>query len=243
MAELVNGIASGLNALLNEYNTVSHNVANSTTVGFKKRMTMFSSKMQDVQDVNAGSLGVSIDSKDVIDFSQGQLLKTDRPLDVALDGKGFLVLETPQGMLYTRNGAMQINILGQLTDQNGYLVSGQSGPITIPRTISDSDLRINKAGMITAGEIPLGQLRIAEFENPSEELESVGNSCFRGPEKIATKPAEHTQIRQGYQERSNVQMVREMTNLLFISRVFEANTDYMKKQTENTQTIVGVANS
>ena len=81
-----------------------------------------------------------------------------------------------------------------------------------------------------------------EIENIGQ-LKSAGNGCFRGPEEIVLKPAENTYIRQGYCENSNVQAVQELTNLLTISRLFEANTAYLKKQSENGTAIMGVANS
>ena len=242
MSETVNGIASGLNALMNEYEIVSHNIANSSTVGFKKRLSSFSIESQSIQEENFNPLADSIQWQSKIDFSQGLLKRTDRPLDVAIQGKGLMVLESPNGRLYTRNGSLQINILGQLTDMNGHLVSGKNGPITIPRSISDSDIQINTSGVVRAGQTELGQLQIVEFEN-MDQLKPTGNSCFWGPEEIVFKPAENTRVLQGYQEDSNVQVVRELTNLLTISRLFEANTDFLKKQSENSNTILGVANS
>ncbi len=242
MSDMINGIASGLNALMNEYDAVAHNIANSNTAGFKKRLSSFSAKAQDIAGENFSPLAGSIDWQAKIDFSQGPLKRTDRPLDMAMEGKGLLALESPGGRLYTRNGSLQINILGQLTDMNGHLVSGKTGPITIPRSISDSDIQISSEGVVRAGQSELGQLQIVEFEN-IDQLKPAGNGCFRGPEEMVLKPAENTHIRQGYREDSNVQAVQELTNLLTISRLFEANTDFLKKQSENSSAILGVANS
>ena len=242
MSDIINGIASGLNALMNEYDAVSHNIANSNTSGFKKRLSSFSTQAQDISGENYSPLAGSIDWQAKIDFSQGPLKRTDRPLDMAMEGKGLLALESPNGRLYTRNGSLQINILGQLTDMNGHLVSGKNGPITIPRSISDSDIQINDSGVVRAGQTELGQLQVVEFEN-IDQLKAAGNGCFRGPEKVVFKPAENTHIRQGYREGSNVQAVQELTNLLTISRLFEANTAFLKKSSENSRVIMGVANS
>ncbi|MHC5199032.1 MAG: flagellar hook-basal body protein [Planctomycetota bacterium] len=242
MTDMINGIASGLNALMNEYDAVSHNIANSNTAGFKKRLSTFSTEVQNFADENFNPLAGSIDWQTKIDFSQGPLKRTDRPLDVAMEGKGLLVLDSPNGRLYTRNGSLQINILGQLADMNGHLVSGKNGPITVPRSVSDSDIQIDGSGTVRAGQTELGQLEIVEFEN-IDQLKPAGNNCFRGPEDMSLTPAENTFIRQGYCEDSNVQAVQELTNLLTISRLFEANTDFLKKQSENSQTILGVANS
>ncbi len=242
MVDMINGTASALNALMNEYDAVSHNIANSNTAGFKKRLSSFSTEVQNFADENFNPLAGSIDWETKIDFSQGSLKRTDRPLDVAMEGKGLLLLESPDGRLYTRNGSLQINILGQLTDMNGHLVSGKNGPITIPRSISDSDIQIDGSGTVRAGQTELGQIQIVEFEN-IEQLKPAGNSCFRGPEDVIFTPAENTHIRQGYREDSNVQAVQELTNLLTISRLFEANTAFLKKSSESSNAILSVANS
>jgi flagellar basal body rod protein FlgG len=241
MSDIINGIASGLNALMNEYNAVSHNIANSNTTGFKKRTSSFSTEIQDISATNFSPLTDSIDWEMKIDFSQGPLKRTERPLDVAIEGKGLLVLDSPNGRLFTRNGSLQINILGQLTDMNGHLVSGKNGPITIPRSISDSDIQIGSSGIVRAGQTELGQLEIVEFEN-IDQLMPAGNNCFQGPEDIVFAPAENTYVRQGYCEDSNVQAVQELTDLLTISRLFEANSNFLKKESENSNTILGVAN-
>ena len=197
MSDMINGIASGLNALMNEYDAVSHNIANSNTVGFKKRLSSFSTTVQNIADENFSPLAGSIDWETKIDFSQGPLKRTGRPLDVAMEGKGLLVMDSPDGRLYTRNCSLQINILGQLADMNGHLVSGKSGPITIPSSISDSDIQIESTGTVRAGQTELGQLQIVEIEN-IDQLKAAGNNCFRGPEDMVTKPAENTQVLQGY---------------------------------------------
>lgn len=243
MSDLNNAVASGLNALMNEYNSVAHNLANSSTAGYKRRVTTFSTQLQTIMDENFTPLANPVQSSDWINFMQGPLRQTERSLDVAIEGKGFLVLETPEGRLYTRNGAMQINILGQLTDMNGHLVAGKNGAVTIPRTVSDSDIQINNDGVIRAGQFELGKLEVVEFEEPVRDLELIGNSCYRAHLDADPQPAQNSFVRQGYQEQSNVQAVSELTNLLGISRIFEANVNFLKKQSQNTETLLNVANS
>jgi flagellar basal-body rod protein FlgF len=124
---------------------------------------------------------------------------------------------------------------------NGHIVSGKNGPIAIPRSISDSDIQIDSAGRVRAGQVALGQLDIVEF-GTMDQLKHAGNNCFRGPEDAVFMPAENTYVRQGYREDSNVQAVEELTNLLTLSRLFEVHTGYLKKQSENSSAILGVAN-
>ena len=104
-------VSSSMEALNKRYRAVTHNLANASTVGFKKRRSMFAQALSQKQaEMSAGNEGQSsekIVETSVIDFTQGALTRTGRPLDIAISGAGMLVLETPGGatpQLYTRNG-------------------------------------------------------------------------------------------------------------------------------------------
>lgn len=243
MTESMNKIASGLNALMLEYESSSHNIANSHTAGFKRKVTSFSTELEKTLKGNMSPMAGEIKARETADFTQGQLTMTQRPLDVAMEGPGFLTLNTPDGRLYTRNGTLQINILGQLTDLDGRLVAGQNGPITIPNTVSESDIIINSNGLMTAQGAQLGQLQIAEFADPSQQLAAAGNGCFRSVDDQRPDAAKNTTLKQGYREDSNVRMMEELTGLLSLSRAFEANMSVLKRQRENSSAMIEVAKS
>ncbi|MCE5186736.1 MAG: flagellar hook basal-body protein [Planctomycetaceae bacterium] len=241
MVESMNKIATGLNALMREYETSSNNIANSNTAGYKRKITSFSTELHKTMRGEASPLAGTIRATDSVDFSQGQLVKTERPLDVGLEGTGFLTLQTPSGRLYTRNGALQINILGQLTDLNGNLVAGRSGPVNVPNSVSESDITIDGSGVIKAQGLELGQLQIAEFADAAGQLTPAGNGCFRAPADYRIQEAAATNVRQGYREESNVQVMEELTGLLSLSRAFEANMSILKRQRENNMATLDVA--
>lgn len=243
MTDSMSKIATGLNALIREYESTSHNIANSHTAGYKRKVSSFSTELQRNIKGSLSPLTGEIETRETADFTQGQLTMTGRPLDVALEGKGFLGLDTPSGRLYTRNGALQINILGQLTDLNGHRVAGRNGPITIPNTVSESDITIDSAGVLRAQGIEMGQLQIAEFDKPTEQLEAAGNGCFRDPSNFRTREPVATVVRQGYREESNVKVMEELTGLLSLGRAFEANMSMLKRQRENSSTMIEVAKS
>ena len=120
-------VGSSLGALMNEYTSIAHNLANVSTSGFKRNVNSFSSELMKKlgtmkeKPLNSGE----IDSNVNLDFSQGPMLVTERTLDVAISGKGFFVLESPEGPVYTRNGSFFVNPTnGQLADSSGRLVSG-----------------------------------------------------------------------------------------------------------------------
>ena len=237
-------IATGLRSLMHEYETVAHNLANSSTSGFKRRVNSFSAELQRQQRLSekSGLLAGKISAEETIDYSQGFLTRTDRPLDAALEGTGFITLETPKGPLYTRNGAMSINLLDQLVDSSGRLVAGQNGPIVIPREVGENALQIDSDGTVRAGEeMELGRLRIVEFGAAVDELIPAGHGCFRAPANLTPVAATNTKLRQGSQENSNVQMMQELTSLMTLSRLYEANINVLRKRSETSTAILDVA--
>jgi flagellar basal body rod protein FlgG len=243
MNEITSKIASGLNALMQEYEASSHNIANSGTAGYKRKVTSFSAELQKSIRGDYSPLAGAIRAQESSDFTQGQLVRTGQPLDIGLEGRGFITLDTPGGRLYTRNGALQINILGQLTDMNGHRVAGQNGPIAVPGGVNESEITIDENGVLRAGEAELGQIQITEFENPGEQLTGAGNGCYRGPEDFRPRGPVETIVRQGYREQSNVKIMEELTGLLSVSRAFEANMSMLKRQRENSSAMIEVAKS
>ncbi|MGA2092914.1 MAG: flagellar hook basal-body protein, partial [Sedimentisphaerales bacterium] len=157
-------------------------------------------------------------------------------------GKGFFVVETPEGPLYTRNGAFQINDGGQLTDSVGRIVSGEAGPITVPPTAGISQLAVTADGKITASGINIGKLQIMDFKENEGKLVPAGGNCFSMPDKdVRPTPAENIAVKQGYQEASNVKVVDEMVDMIMVSRLYEANMRYVSAQKENSSSIMNVA--
>lgn len=245
MSESVSQLGSGINALMEKYMAVSNNIANASTPGFKRTVNTFSSSLYDaIANQDKESLAAAeICGQQTVDFSQGQILRTERPLDVALEGKGFLVLETPTGPLYTRNGSLEVNKLGQLVDISGNLVAGQNGPIIIPRDVSVNQITISLDGVVRAGEVDVGALKLVSFGKETSRLEPVGMGAYRAPADVDTTAATKVKVRQGYQESSNVKIMDEMISMMTLSRVYEMHVNILKRQRENSSAALGVANS
>lgn len=155
-----------------------------------------------------------------VDFSPGRLELTGRTLDVALQGEGFLVLEGPQGPLYTRNGRLQVNASGELVSGDGWRVQGRGGAITFPPGTSTQDLQITSTGQLIAANVPLGELEIVRFADPAR-LQRVGAAVFAAPEGVVPEPVESTVV-QGLFEHSNVEPVSELVALIVAARQYEA---------------------
>ncbi len=240
MSVITDQVSTSIDALTQEFDIIAHNLANVSTVGFKRRCNAFSKSLE-AQDTETYSPG-TIDLNSAFDFSQGSIVKTDRPLDFALHGKGFFVIETPEGPLYTRNGTFQTNQNSQIVDSQGRIVAGQAGPITIPGDVGISQLSISSDGTISAGEIAIGKFRLVNFNDNDNKLVPTGDSCYRMPdENIQPVAAEQIVVKQGYQEASNVQIIDELVDMILVSRLYEANMKSITAEQQASSSLMSVA--
>lgn len=240
MSEITEQVTTSIDALTKEFEIITHNLANASTVGFKRRCNAFS-KVLGTQDTDTYSPG-TIDLNSAFDFSQGNIVETGRPLDFALHGKGFFVIETPEGPLYTRNGTFSTNQNGQIVDSLGRIVAGQAGPITIPPNISISQLNVADDGTIRAGEIAIGKFRLVDFGQNENKLVPTGDSCYlMTDENIQPTEAENIVVKQGYQEASNVRVIDELVDMILVSRLYQANMNSITAEREASSSLMSAA--
>ena len=242
MAGFIEQISSSIDGLSQEFNIIAHNLANVSTVGYKRRCNLFS---QSLEEQKAGSQenspGVA-DLNSTYDFSQGSIVETSRPLDFALYGKGFFLIETPDGPLYTRNGIFQTNQNGQIVDSQGRIVAGEAGPISIPNNIEMSGFNVSSDGNISAGGIAIGKFRLVDFQDNESELVPAGDSCYRMLEEgIQPVTAENIVVKQGYQEASNVKIIDELVDMIMVSRLYEANMRFISARKDASSSLMSVA--
>lgn len=241
MAETTTQVSSSTDALMREYYIITHNLANVSTVGYKRICNVFS-KALEAQEPSAQTYSPeNIDLNSSLDFSQGDIVQTGRPLDFALFGRGFFVIETPEGPLYTRNGMFHINQNSQIVNTDGRLVAGQAGPITVPSGAGLSELNVSGDGSISAGGTTIGKFKLVDFGDNESKLLPAGASCYRIPENIEPAAVENIVVKQGYQEASNVKIVDELVDMIMVSRLYEANMKLISSQKENSSSIIGVA--
>jgi len=150
-------------------------------------------------------------SKEFIDFSNGPQKRTSNPLDVAINGEGFFALE---GDRYTRNGNFKLDSEGNLTDQNGIKVLGDGGSLTL----QGSKIDISPSGEIFVDEVSVGTLKIVDFADKSVLVKSDGGFFTSNESGSEVQPA----ISQGYLEESNVNVVRELVEMIRAQREFES---------------------
>lgn len=224
---------ASLNALTREFDTIAHNLANVSTTGYKRQCSSFT-KVLDAQSGNGPPLGN-------LDFSQGHLFETHRALDVALHGKGFFVIETPDGPLYTRQGIFRENQNGQIVDAEGRVVAGANGPLVIPETTDVSHVTVSEDGTINVAGAAVGQFRIVDFGEDEGRLVPAGLSCFQAPDDVEPGQATDVVVRQGFQEASNVKMAEELVSMILVSRMYEANMRLVSVRKDSSQSLISVA--
>ena len=191
------------------FEVLANHMSNSATTGFKAQVLSFDDMLQ---------------AHMTLDTSQGDLLSTENPLDLAISGDGFFKIQTEQGVRYTRNGNFGLNAQGILVSSEGNAVLGTNGaPITInTEDISDEGISINNAGEIEVDEAIVGTLDVVNFTDTGL-LKKEGNSLlkYEGPETDETVP-DFFEVKQGQLEQSNVEVVKEMTNMIETNRYYES---------------------
>jgi len=249
--------ASGMNAQQNRLDAVSNNLANVDTAGYKRDVTVSKSFPELLlRRMNAdgvyetpfgsadaapviGKLGLGVETNEnYTDFEQGSFRSTQTNTDMALSGKGFFAVMTPDGERYTRNGNFLIGKEGILETKDGYPVLGEHGQIIVP----DDRFKVNEDGMIYSADTnsPIDRFRIVRFDN-ERYLKKMGNSLYAanditGNANIA-EGAERPSFLQGYIETSNVNVVNEMVRMIEVNRAYEANQKTIQSEDSMMNTL------
>ena len=236
--------ASGMNAQQNRLDAISNNLANVDTAGYKRDIVVSKSFPELlIRRTNAdgvykipngmgsadaapviGKLGLGVETNEsYIDFTQGSFKLTNTSTDIALSGKGFYTIETPNGERYTRNGDFFIGKEGILETKDGYPVLGENGIIKL----ENDRFMVNQDGVILSedGE-EIDRFKVVRFDN-ERYLQKMGESLYStndiaGPAHIA-EGNERPVFIQNYSETSNVNVVNEMVQMIEVNRAYEAN--------------------
>ncbi|MGI0118594.1 flagellar hook-basal body protein [Zooshikella sp. RANM57] len=238
MIDAIHIAASGMHAEQKALDVIANNLANLNTTAYKKGRLTFNEVMQlqqvdqyTHQPIRQGA-GVTFNQASV-QFDSGDLKPTNRDLDVAIAGDGFLEVELTSGELaYTRNGSLRL-------DQDGFLIS-QQGNLLADRIQVPTDaksLTINEAGEVSAQvgyeSIPLGSIQVVKFANP-EALDAVGNSIYLANEQSGTPfyltagESGAGKIQQGFLESSNVDLTEELMQLTLAQRGYEVKAQIIR---------------
>ncbi|MGA2534426.1 MAG: flagellar basal-body rod protein FlgF [Terracidiphilus sp.] len=200
--------------------TIANNLANASTVGFRSEHNVFSSVLASASGASGTVLNRAMNSFGIMsgtsmDQTQGTLQKTGNDLDVAIQGSGYLVVQTANGPVYTRNGSLQVSGKGQLVTSEGDAVMGDKGEISIvPGKVS-----ISTDGTISINGAVAGKLKVVDFP-AGTRLTSVGSTYYSVPSDVVPQ-ASTSDVRQGALEGSNVNPIAGMVDLVTAQRTTE----------------------
>ncbi|MDY0013323.1 MAG: flagellar basal-body rod protein FlgF [Rhodocyclaceae bacterium] len=237
MDKLIYTAMTGASQTLNQQAAVSHNLANATSTGFRTEMHRL--RAVPVVSESMPSRAFAVDASVASDFTPGVLQVTGRSLDVAVEGKGWLAVQLPDGReAYTRDGNLELSPNGVLQTRQGLPVVGDGGPVTLP---PDDQIVIGKDGSISA--IPssgalntvnvVGRLKLVN--PPEQDLARGEDGLFRLKSGEAAPQDEAVTVAGGYLEGSNVSVVDQMISMISLARQFEMQTKMLQTAEANDQ--------
>ncbi|MCG6533826.1 MAG: flagellar basal-body rod protein FlgF [Syntrophales bacterium LBB04] len=209
--QLSAGYAKSVSQSFSRLDVISNNIANIGTPGFKVERVYPGDATSSSEYANGESALL------YVDYSQGVMQQTGNPLDVAIQGEGFFVVQTKEGSAYTRKGNFTINRNSQLVTQSGDNVLGENGPIQI----NGKSVNIDNEGTISVEGTEVGKLKVAKFDNP-QKLVRQGGGLFMDPGTAGLEKVDKPEINSGHLELANVNAIQEMVEMIDIQRSFES---------------------
>jgi len=217
--------------LLKELNVIANNMANASTVGFKREASVFTEYVEARGDQPSVSLASLRGHYPVL--SDGSYAETGATFDFALIGEGFFAVETPSGMMLTRNGSFQLNPDGQLITSDGHAVLDEGGG-TIDIPPEAEAIVVAPDGTVSIDG--LAQARLGVFSAPEMGLVRTGDNLWKPTEGYQF--VDTPQIRQGYLEQSNVNPIMEMARLIEAQRLFEAGQSILDQNDSQIRELI-----
>ncbi len=197
-------------------NSISQNLANVTTPGYKRQFTAsrpFATFLQTENGLEPPTSGAN-----ALDMRIGTLRPTSNPYDLAVEGEGFFEVTTETGVAYARQGTIRADGRGQLRTQQGLALAGVNGDLRP----NGGNFTIDANGEVRQGERTLGQIKLVRFANPGSLL-PLGNGLYaQGGAVLADAGLNPGALRSGFLENSNVESAQEMVRLTETVRHFEA---------------------
>jgi flagellar basal-body rod protein FlgF len=228
---------TGASHILHQQAAVSENLANNNTPGFRSALNTF--RAVPLQGQGLPTRAFVVDSTAGSDFSSGVLQPTGRELDVAVNGKGWLAVQLPDGSeAYTRNGSLQSTPNGILQTRSGLTVVGEGGPITLPPNTEVSIARDGTITTVPTGNTPVqvqvvGRLKLV---NPPESQMVRGeDGLFRTADKQPATADASVSVVPGNLESSNVNVVEAMVNMIALGRSFEMQMKVLQNADTNAR--------
>lgn len=224
MAYDIPAVAAAMDQKILQLEHITTNLANVATPGFKAEHLLVMNAL--LEESKAGDYTTPLTSL-IVDFGQGISQKTDNPLDVSLQGDGFFVVQTKEGLAYTRKGDFTVNSRSQMVTQSGYPVVGEGGPIVL----GNGKIHISEDGSVFVDEGQVGKLKIVDFVN-RQTLRNIGGGLYLDEGEAGIKKVDKPHVSSGSIELSNVNVISEMAEMINIHRTFETYQKIIQQLTE-----------
>jgi flagellar basal-body rod protein FlgF len=229
--------SSGMTPLMDKQDQIANNLANINTTGFKQSGLFIKTYQKFLSnDLRQPFVNNEIKPDEVyLDYSEGAMKRTSLPLDLCIKGSGFFTVMSSEGVRYTRNGNLSIDAEGLLVTNDGAKVMSNDGYIRVERNVP---IVITEKGEVTQNGNSKGFLKISDFNKPYKLLR-CGNSLLQPqlPETPVVQP-KNFEICQGYLESSNVNIVRNMVEMISAYRNFEADQKAVQAQDQTLEKAV-----
>lgn len=228
----------GMTPLLQKQDQIANNLANANTTGFKQSGLFVKSYQKFLEnDQLQPFVNQQIKADEVyVDYSEGPLRQTDNTFDVAIKGSGFFTIMTDAGLQYTRNGNFSLSPDGLLVCSDGSRVMGTEGFIRVER---DIPVTITNKGEVIQQRESKGVIKVTDFKKPYN-MYRCGDSRFRPliPSEESSVESAGYVMRQGYLEGANVDVIRNMVQMISAYRNFEADQKAIHAQDETLEKAV-----
>src|ERR1700744_3612934 len=235
--------ASGLEAQQNQFNAIANDMANLNTTGYQSTEVGFQDLLYSGGGNSSGSPSISTgtgSSSSIVGRSdaQGAIQSTGRSLDVAIQGPGYLQVRRDDGSIgLTRNGALQVNAQGEVTDSSGNPLVPS---LKIPKGTNASDVKIESNGQVIAGSKTIGKISLVNVPAPNQ-LQPDGDSMFSVTSGSgAVRPATGSSLQAGALEGSNVDAAQDMTEMISAQRSYQMASQAIQYQDQMLQIANGI---
>ncbi len=219
--------------LQRELHLLANNIANSSTTGYRREGVLFSEFVQRLDGTEA-SLSMAAANARQTYLTQGALAPTGGALDLAIEGDGFFLIETPQGERLTRAGHFQTNGDGEMVTPDGYPVLDEGGArIFVP--VDAGQLAIARDGTVSVDGDPLAQIALVRPTDAADLRRAPGVLLEPTGELL---PADDAVVHQGFLEESNVDPISEMARLIAVQRAYELGQSFLDREDERIRNVV-----
>ena len=211
--------------LKRQMDVIANNIANANTTGFRQEGVIFSEWIAHVDQGDSVSMAAARIGR--TSFVQGALEPTGNPFDLAIEGDGFFLVDTPQGQRLTRAGAFSPSPEGVLVTPDGHPVLDEGGaPVFVP---PDQPVVVARDGTLSADGQLLGRVGIVQPLDPGR-MERSGGVMFDAPEGF--EPVENPRVLQGFTEASNVDPILQMSRMIEVQRAYEMGQSFLEREDE-----------